>query len=155
MNQLSIGKKYYDNVNEQSQRSFKIAMTLSIVGGIIFLTTFVLIVVLEALHITHDPRLLIIGSVVSSGIELLAGLNVIYDKATEQFKRFHMFLDRIMRFSIAHAMCEDIKNDDAKREDSITEIVKGLITNDYSFLEVSGQKESAKDNDVQKNSNAK
>jgi hypothetical protein len=41
--QLRRSNMYYDNVNEQSKRSFNIACTLSIMGGVIFGLTIAII----------------------------------------------------------------------------------------------------------------
>ncbi|MBA2395572.1 MAG: hypothetical protein H0V70_22805 [Ktedonobacteraceae bacterium] len=40
--QLGISNQYYKNVNQQSVRSFQIARTLSLVGGIVFIFTIVI-----------------------------------------------------------------------------------------------------------------
>ncbi len=59
----------------------------------------------------------------------MAGLNLIYDKATKQFVRFHLFLDRIIRSSIAHAMIEEIKDPDRKQA-AIEKVITELLEDD-------------------------
>ncbi len=127
--QLTIGNRYYDNVNEQSKRSFEIARRLSLIGGIVFIVTITIVIVAEALHITHDSALLPLGTIISVITELMAGLNLIYDKATKQFVRFHLFLDRIIRSSIAHAMIEEIKDPDRKQA-AIEKVITELLEDD-------------------------
>ncbi len=124
--QFTIGNKYYDNVNEQSKRSFEVSRRLSFIGGIIFIITISVVILTEAFHITHDPLLFPIGATVSGITELIAGINVLHDRSTKQFVRFHLFLDRMLRSSIAHAMSEDI-NDNGKKQEAIEKIIDDLL----------------------------
>ena len=126
--QLTISNNYYKNVNEQSKRSFAIARILSIVGGLIFIFTVSFVIVADALHIQKDPSILPGGALISLITEVLAGVNFLYNKATEQLRRFHPFLDRIIRASVAHAMVEDLQENN--RQEAIQKIVENLLKND-------------------------
>src|SRR6266487_457418 len=101
----------------------------SLVGGIVFIITIIVIIIADAFHITHDAALLPLGAIISGITELMAGLNFLYDKASKQFGRFHLFIDRIIRYSIAHAMTEEIK-DPGQKQLNIEKIITELLEND-------------------------
>ncbi|MBA2682446.1 MAG: hypothetical protein H0U76_29150 [Ktedonobacteraceae bacterium] len=88
----------------------------------------VIVIGTEAFQIQKDPFILPIGSFISLIIELMAGLNFLYDRATKQFARFHLYLDRIIRASIAHVMAEDLEDKD--KLEAIQKIVDNLLRED-------------------------
>lgn len=59
-------------------------------------------------------------------VETVAGLSFLYNKASDQFARFHLYLDRNTRASIAHTMCGGIK-DEAKKQEMIISIIQDIM----------------------------
>ena len=67
-----------------------------------------------------------IGVLISAIIEGIAGLNLVYDKATKQFTRSQLFLDRIQRASMAFAMAENMP-DETRKQETFEKITSELI----------------------------
>src|SRR6266516_35906 len=126
--QIEINNRYYENALQQSQRSFRPALILSIVGtcfiglavGLV-VTSVVLFAFKQPTNISYSSLLggfaSLIGGVV---INAVASLNFsLYGRTLNQLTTFQAPLafqaplDRISRFLIANSMCENI-NDDLK-----------------------------------------
>ncbi len=125
--QVALGGTYYQNVALQSKQSFDLARLLTIIGAVIFV--FSMIVVLVPVSTGNTVPVGIVGALVSGVVEAIAGLSFLYNKASAQFARFHLFLDRINRASLCHTMCHDIE-DKARRQELIITIVQELLKND-------------------------
>jgi hypothetical protein len=126
-NLTSLSSSYYKNANEQSKRSFELARIISLIGGVILL--FTIIGVFVSIFLQLGVTALIfngVGAVIAAIVEGIAGLNLVYDKATQQFTRSQVFLDRIQRSSIAYAMAENIP-DETARQKALEQISLDLI----------------------------
>jgi hypothetical protein len=114
-------------VNTQSKQSFELARTLVYIGaGIFGVSMFAFLVPISRGDTTIVSSIGIVASAIVSGI---GGLSFLYNKASVQLARFHLFLDRINRASIAHAMCDSIKDGD-KRQEQIITIIQSLLKDD-------------------------
>jgi hypothetical protein len=122
--QVELGAAYYQNVVVQSEQSFNLARWLTLVGAGIFVISMVMLLIPTARGNTVPVG--ITGTIASAIVEVIAGLSFLYNKASEQFARFHLFLDRTNRASIAHAMCNSIK-DEAKRQELIVSIIQEIM----------------------------
>jgi len=76
-----------------------------------------------------------IGIVASCIVEVIGGLSFLYNKASIQFAHFHLFLDRINRATIAHAMCDGIKEESRKQEQVII-VLQELLKEDERIKKV-------------------
>jgi hypothetical protein len=117
--------EYYRNVVEQSRKSFNLSVGLVIVGLIIFslsMGTLLLPIAQGKIQVT------IVGILASAITETVASLSFLYNKASDQFTRFHLFLDRNNRAAIAHAMCNGIK-DEARKQEMIILIIQDIMKN--------------------------
>lgn len=127
MNQIRLGNGYYKNVNTQSKQSFDLARLLVIIGAGIFVVS--MIAFLIPFSKGNTTVVSGIGIAASAIVELIGGLSFLYNKASVQFAHFHLFLDRINRASIAHAMCDSIKEED-RRQEQIILVVQSLLKDD-------------------------
>ena len=114
--QVALGGTYYQNVALQSKQSFDLARLLTVIGAVIFV--FSMIVVVIPVSSGNTVPVGIVGTLVSGVVEAIAGLSFLYNKASAQFARFHLFLDRINRASLCHTMCHEIE-DKARRQEVI------------------------------------
>jgi hypothetical protein len=127
MNQIRLGNVYYKNVNTQSKQSFDLARLLVIIGAVLFVLS-----VIAFLIPFSKGNTTVVGSfgiIISGLVEAIGGFSFLYNKASVQFAHFHLFLDRINRASIAHAMCDSIKEDD-RRQEQVIAIVQSLLKDD-------------------------
>ena len=122
--QIQLGSTYYQNVAVQLKQSFDLAWVLTAIGALVFLVS-VLIILLPLAHGNAVP-VGIVGTLASTIIEAVAGFSFLYNKASAQFARFHLFLDRISRASLAHTMCDAI-SDEAKRQEILITIIQNLL----------------------------
>lgn len=126
-NLSALSSSYYKNANEQSKRSFELARTISLIGGFILLVS--IIGVFVSLFLQLGGATLIfngVGALIAAIVEGIAGLNLVYDKATKQFTRSQVFLDRIQRSSMAYAIAENMPEEVAKQQ-TIEKIALDLI----------------------------
>jgi hypothetical protein len=127
-NLTGLSSSYYKNANEQSKRSFELARIISFIGGIILLVSLISVFGALYFHLSTDTLIFNgIGAIVAAIVEGIAGLNLIYDKATKQFTRSQIFLDRIQRSSMAFAMAENMP-DEARRQETFEKITLELIS---------------------------
>ena len=119
------GNEYYKNVVEQSRKSFNLSIGLVIVGLVIFSISIVVLL----LPIAQGKIQVTVAGIIATTItEAVAGFSFLYNKASEQFTRFHIFLDRNNRAAIAHAMCNGIKEESRKQE-IIISIIQDIMKN--------------------------
>src|SRR6266566_2190297 len=127
LNQIRIGNGYYRNVNTQSKQSFDLARFLIFIGAGIFVVSMIAFIIPFS---TGNTTLVgSIGIIASCIVEFIGGLSFLYNKASVQFACFHLFLDRINRASIAHAMCDSIK-DENRRQEQLILVVQELLRED-------------------------
>ncbi|MFL5664684.1 MAG: hypothetical protein ACJ8BW_25555 [Ktedonobacteraceae bacterium] len=125
--QVQLGATYYEQVAVQSQQSFNLARLLTIIGAILFVGSMGVLIIPFA-----NGNTTIVGSfgvVISGVVEAVAGLSFLYNKASAQFARFHIFLDRINRASLCHTMCNELE-DQAKKQELMVNITQELLKKD-------------------------
>ncbi len=120
--QIEINNRYYENALQQSQRSFRPALILSIVGTCFIGLAVGLVVISVVLFAFKQPANISYSSLLGGFVSLIGGvvtnavasLNFsLYGRTLNQLTTFQAPLDRISRFLIANSMCENI-NDDLK-----------------------------------------
>jgi hypothetical protein len=125
--QVQLGATYYEQVAVQSRQSFDLARLLTVIGAILFVVAMGVMIIPFA-----NGNTTVVGSlgVVTSGVvEAVAGLSFLYNKASAQFARFHIFLDRINRASLSHTMCNELE-DQAKKQEMMVNIIQELLKKD-------------------------
>jgi hypothetical protein len=125
--QVQLGGTYYSQVATQSQQSFDLARMLSIIGAVLFVASMVVMIIPFA-----NGNTTVVGSlgvVVAGIVEAVAGLSFLYNKASAQFARFHIFLDRINRASLCHTMCNELE-DQGKKQEIMVNIIQELLKKD-------------------------
>lgn len=126
-NLTGLSNSYYKNVSDQSKRSFELARTISLIGGIILLVSLIAVFASLFLHLGEATLIFNgIGALIAAIVEGIAGLNLVYDKATKQFTRSQIYLDRIQRSSMAYAIAENIP-DEAAKQQTVEKIALDLI----------------------------
>ncbi len=126
-NLTGLSNSYYKNANDQSKRSFELARIISFIGGLILLVSLIAVFAAAFLHFGEYTLIINgIGVLISAIIEGIAGLNLVYDKATKQFTRSQLFLDRIQRASMAFAMAENMP-DETRKQETFEKITSELI----------------------------
>jgi hypothetical protein len=127
INQIRLGNGFYKNVNTQSKQSFDLARFLVLIGAGIFVVSIIAFII--PFSTGNTTVVGSVGIITSCIIETIGGLSFLYNKASVQFAHFHLFLDRINRASIAHAMCDNIKDENRKQEQLIL-VVQELLRDD-------------------------
>lgn len=134
-NLTALSSSYYKNANEQSKRSFELARTISLIGGLILVVSIIAVFVSLFLQLGEATLILNgIGALIAAVVEGIAGLNLVYDKATKQFTRSQLFLDRIQRSSMAYAIAENMPEEAAKQQ-TIGKIALDLLRTDDQMKE--------------------
>ncbi len=127
INQIRLGNGFYKNVNTQSKQSFDLARFLVLIGAGIFVVSIIAFII--PFSTGNTTVVGSVGIIKSCIIETIGGLSFLYNKASVQLAHFHLFLDRINRASIAHAMCDNIKDENRKQEQLIL-VVQELLRDD-------------------------
>jgi hypothetical protein len=126
-NLTGLSSSYYKNVNEQSKRSFDLARMVSFIGGMILAVSLIAVFITLFFHFGELTLILNgIGTFIAAIVEAIAGLNLLYDKATKQFSRSQVYLDRIQRSSMAYAIAENMQ-DEAHKQQIIEKIALDLV----------------------------
>jgi hypothetical protein len=128
--QVELGSSYYQNVALQSKQSFDLARLLTGIGAGVFVISILTLLI----PVANGNTIIVasVGTIASTIVEVVAGLSFLYNKASEQFARFHLFLDRTNRASIAHAMCGSVK-DETKKQEIIISIIQEIMKNEESL----------------------
>jgi hypothetical protein len=122
--QVGLGSSYYQNAVLQSKQSFDLSRLLVLIGVGIFAFSMVVLFIPVA-HGNTTP-VGVAGVAATAITEGVAGLNFLYNKASDQLAQFHRFLDRNNRASIAHAMCNGIK-DETRKQEMIIAIIQDIM----------------------------
>ncbi len=104
--QIQMLTAYYDEVLNQSKRSFLWALVAAGVGLVFFLVAVTFVVV-------SFPQNGSVVSVVAGGLtEVIAGINfILYGKTSSQLADFQGRLDRTQRYLLANSMTEKLDGD--------------------------------------------
>lgn len=111
--------RYYDNVRDQAEQSFKSAKRVAITGFVFLAATISYVVFIDLMiHIktsgfvvpaTGGMNVGAIGLIAGGIVEAIAGTQfVLYGRATKQFGAFHICLERTHRYLIAYKIAETI-----------------------------------------------
>jgi hypothetical protein len=122
--QINLSNAYYKMVGSQSQQSFTLAFRIAVMGAILFALCLVVI----ALPFSNTG-MAYIGIIASAIIQVVAGLSYLYNKASAQLGRFQIYLDRINRAAISHAMCDELE-DPVQKQGMVLNIVQELLKKD-------------------------
>jgi hypothetical protein len=122
--QINLSNAYYKMVGSQSQQSFNLAFRIAVMGAILFALCLVVI----ALPFSNTG-MAYIGIIASAIIQVVAGLSYLYNKASSQLGRFQIYLDRINRAAISHAMCDELE-DPVQKQGMVLNIVQELLKKD-------------------------
>jgi hypothetical protein len=112
---LNMILSYYSDVRDQASRTFRTALTVSILGIILF---FVSVWFMFEKHDIADPTwtrtITVLGGI---GVQVISGLIFwLYSRTTRQFAAFHICLERTNRYLIADSICETIDPPTTKAE---------------------------------------
>lgn len=104
--QIQMLTAYYDEVLNQSKRSFTWALIAAGIGLFFFLAAVTLVVV-------SFPQNGAVVSVVAGGLtEVIAGINfILYGRTSSQLADFQGRLDRTQRYLLANSMTEKLDGD--------------------------------------------
>ncbi len=111
--------RYYDNVRDQAEQSFRSAKRVAVVGFVLLASTIAYVVFIDLMvHIgtsglsaptTGGMNVGAIGLIGGGIVEAIAGTQfVLYGRATKQFGAFHICLERTHRYLVAYKMAESI-----------------------------------------------
>lgn len=123
--QVELSGGHYVQVAEQSRLSFRLSIWLVIVGAILFGATVVAVIVPFASGNTSLIGTL--GTIASVLVESVAGFSFLYNRATRQLAEFQVYLDRINRASICHAMTDEFDKKSKEQQELITMIIQALM----------------------------
>jgi len=124
--QVQLSGGYYTQVGAQSQLSFRLSCWLVIVGAILFAAS--MIAVIFPFASGNTSLIGTLGILASVLVETVAGLSFLYNKASQQLAAFQVYLDRINRASICHAMTDEFEKKTKEQQELITLIIQSLIS---------------------------
>ena len=117
---LQISAHYYGDALDQSQKSFKWALRVAIVGMVLFFTALVLMMAKEIMFY----NLSLIGGVLT---QIISGIMFyLYAQTTKQLFSFHVCLERANRFLITNAMCESLN--EGYKDETRQELIRIIAT---------------------------
>jgi hypothetical protein len=110
--------RYYDNVREQADESFKSAKRVALFGFVLLILTLGYVIFIDlALHrpnwgfLPSSGGMSVgqIGLLSSAIVETIAGLQFfLYGRATRQFGAFHICLERTHRYLLAYKIADQM-----------------------------------------------
>jgi hypothetical protein len=111
--------RYYDNVRDQAEQSFRSAKRVATVGFVLLASTIAYVVFIDLMvHVSASGfsvptagamNVGAIGLIGGGIVEAIAGTQfVLYGRATKQFGAFHICLERTHRYLVAYKMAETI-----------------------------------------------
>jgi hypothetical protein len=108
--------RYYQDVLQQAQQSFRWALAAAAVG----VAFFVYAAVLFMQHEADGARLSVISGAL---VQVISGINFyLYGRASRQFASFHVCLERTNRFLLTNTVCDNLS--DAKKDEMRSELIR-------------------------------